>query len=176
MEKLSLFSKYVLLAICAAGLFGAVHDQISYSVSSEYYSKFKFHQFNLLNAAVPERIRAAEVGILASWWMGIPLGVLTGAAGFIHRSAAQMRSALLLSLPVVVGFVLLVALGGLAYGAIQTTHFDLGGHPRWFLPAGLEDPRAFLCVAYMHNAAYLGGALAIPVAWVFHFLLKCRAS
>jgi hypothetical protein len=175
MEKLRTYLKFILLAIFAAGLFGVVHDQISYTVSPEYYTKFKFHQFNLLNTAIPERIRAAQVGFLASWWMGIPLGGLSGAAGFIHRTAAQTRRALLLSLPVVLCFALLFALGGLAYGVFNTTHFDLGTYRGWYIPAGIEHPRAFLCVAYMHNAAYLGGALAIPVAWIFHFGIKHRA-
>jgi hypothetical protein len=167
---------YILLAIFAAGLFGAVHDQISYSVSSEYYTRFKFQQFGLLNPGIPERIRAAEVGFLASWWMGVPLGALAGAAGFFHRTVAEMRRALLLSLPVVFSFVLLFALGGLAYGVFQTTDFDLGTYRGWYIPARLQHPRAFLCVAYMHNSAYLGGILAIPVAWIFHFGIKRRAS
>lgn len=176
MGKIRIFSGYIVLAIFAAGLFGAVHDQISYTVSSEYYVKFKFHQFGLLNGAVPERIRAAEVGVLASWWMGVPLGVLTGAAGFLHRTADQMWHVLLLSLPLVVGFVLFFALGGLAYGYFQTSGIDLGTYRGWYLPPGLEHPRAFLCVAYMHYSAYLGGALAIPVAWIFHLIIKRRTS
>jgi hypothetical protein len=77
-----------------AGLFGALHDQMSYTVSSEYFAKFKFIQFHLLDPGVPERIRAAKVGFLASWWMGIPLGVLCGSAGFVQRSPALMLRAL----------------------------------------------------------------------------------
>ncbi|MDR3436225.1 hypothetical protein [Telmatospirillum sp.] len=176
MGKFRIFLSYILLSIFVAGLFGALHDQISYAVSPEYYTRFKFHQFNLLNAAIPERLRAAEVGILASWWMGLPLGVTTGMAGFIHRTAAQMRRALLLSLPVVLGFALAFALGGLVYGVFRTTGFDPETYRGWYIPAGLEHPRAFLCVAYMHNSAYLGGALAIPVAWIFHFVIKRRTS
>jgi hypothetical protein len=172
MGKLHIFLSYILLAIFAAALFGAVHDQISYTVSSEYYTKFKFHQFSLLNLAIPERIRAAQVGVFASWWMGFPLGVLTGIAGFLHRTPDQMRRALLLSLPVIMSFVLAVALGGLGYGVFETSGFDLGTYQGWYIPAGLEHPRAFLCVAYMHNSAYLGGVLAIPVAWIFHFGVK----
>lgn len=176
MGKFHIFLAYILLAIFAAGLFGVIHDQISYTVSSEYYTKFKFHQFNLPDAAVPERIRAAQVGFLASWWMGVPLGVFAGIAGFIHRTEAQMRRALLLSLPLVVCFVLVFALGGLAYGVFQTSHFDRGTYRGLYIPAGLEHPRAFLCVAYMHNSAYIGGILAIPLAWILHFGIKRRAS
>ena len=37
-----IFFAFVVAAVAAAGVFGIVHDQISYSVSPEYYTKFKF--------------------------------------------------------------------------------------------------------------------------------------
>lgn len=155
-----------------AGVFGAVHDQISYSVSNEYFTKFKFVQFHLLDSALPERIRVAIVGFLASWWMGIPLGILTGIAGFIYPSAGQMRRGLALSLPLICAFVLLVALAGLVYGVVQTSTLDLSNYRGWFMPRELEFPRRFICAGYMHNSAYLGGAAAIPTSWLFHFFYR----
>ena len=61
MKKLLAFLTFIVLAMVTAGLFGALHDQVSYSVSREYFTRFKFSQFQLLNPAVPERVRAAEV-------------------------------------------------------------------------------------------------------------------
>ena len=155
-------------------MFGAIHDQISYSVSNEYFTKFKFIQFHLLDADVPERIRAAEVGFLASWWMGIPLGILCGLAGFIQRDPVLMRRALIWSLPVITTFTLAIALTGLAYGWHQTEMIDPASYRGWFVPPDVAELRRFLCVGYMHNAAYLGGALSIPAAWLFHLIFKAR--
>lgn len=104
--------------------------------------------------------------------MGIPLGILTGLAGFIHPNAAQMRKALWLSLAVVTAFTLVFALGGLAYGFVQTMDLDLAAYRGWFIPKGLAYPRNFICTGYMHNAAYLGGVIAIPVAWLFHVAFR----
>ncbi len=174
MAKFFTFILFLFLAIFTAGLFGAVHDQISYTVSPEYFTHFKFPMFHLLDAHISERIRAAEVGILASWWMGIPLGLFTGVAGFIHKDAAQMKSALLKSLLVIVGVTLSFALAGLVYGYFQTQTIDLAAYEGWYIPAGLTNIRRFLCVGYMHNSAYLGGVAAIPVAWAYHFLVKRR--
>ena len=174
MSRLKAFLTFLLLAIIAAGIFGIIHDQISYTVSSEYFTRFKFRQFGLLDPDIPERIRAGIVGFLASWWMGIPLGLLSGIGGFLQRSPELMRRALLSSLPLIVSFSLLFALGGLVYGYFQTTTFDLGTYGGWFIPEGLEEPRRFLCAGYMHNAAYLGGALSIPVAWLFHLYFRLR--
>lgn len=168
------YCKFIMLAILAAGLFGAVHDQISYTVSYEYFTRFKFHQFHLADSPLPERWRVAQIGFLASWWMGVPLGILSGAAGFIHRDAATMRRALYWSLPLMLGFALLFALGGLVYGYLQTSTIDLNRYPNWFIPPNLTHLRAYLCVGYMHNAAYLGGTLAIVVAWGFHGVFKIK--
>ena len=176
MNKFLVFCSYLVLAILAAGLFGAIHDQISYTVSPEYFTRFKFPMFHLLDSNIPERIRASEVGFLASWWMGVPLGLLTGVTGFIHKEIARMRSALYLSLPVIMGFVLLFAMCGLLYGFIQTRSIDLAEYRGWFIPKGVQDLRRFLCAGYMHNSAYLGGVVAIPVAWVFHILRRKRAK
>src|ERR1700676_2970104 len=110
MKKLGKFLLFLPAAVLVAGLFGMIHDQISYSVSDEYFTKFKFIQFHLLDSDVPERIRAAEVGFLASWWMGIPLGLLCGSAGFVQRSPALMRRALSWSLLAIPAFTLAIAL------------------------------------------------------------------
>jgi hypothetical protein len=176
MARLRIFLIYLLLALVAAGVFGALHDQISYTVSREYFTRFKFIQFDLLEPGVPERLRAAWGGFLASWWMGIPIGLLTGVAGFIHRTPGQMRRALLGSLPLILGFALLFALGGLVYGYWQTRTIDLAAYQGWFIPPRLEHLRRFLCAGYMHNSAYLGGVLAIPIAWIFHLELKRRVA
>ena len=172
MRKIHILWVFIALAMLVAGVFGVVHDQISYTFSNEYFTKFKFIQFRLLDDTVPERLRVAEVGFLASWWMGIPLGALTGVAGFIHPTEQQMRKALLLSLALIAGFAMAFALAGLAYGFAQTTTLDLQNYQGWYLPQNLEHPRNFVCVGYMHNAAYLGGAAAVPVAWLFHFLRR----
>lgn len=167
-RRFGVYVVFVLAAVLAAGAFGALHDQISYTVSPEYFTKFKFVQFDLMNDAVPARLRVAQVGFLASWWMGVPLGLLIGAAGFIHPDVPQMRRALLWSLVVAIAFTLLFALGGLVYGLIQTGTFDLANHEGWYIPQGLVQPRRFISVGYMHNAAYTGGETAVPVAWAFH--------
>jgi hypothetical protein len=176
MQKFLTLLVYIALAMLVAGVFGAVHDQISYTVSHEYFTKFKFIQFHLLDDNIPERLRAAKVGFLASWWMGIPLGVLTGLAGFIHPSESQRRRALLLSLPLIAGFTLVFAIAGLAYGFSQTATLDLRGYSGWYIPPNLEHPRDFICAGYMHNAAYLGGAASIPMAWAFHLLYRRRCA
>jgi hypothetical protein len=175
MKKLLVYGLIVVLAVFAAGLFGVVHNQISYTVAPEYFTRFKFRQFALTDSPLPERVRASMVGFLASWWMGIPIGLLVGAAGFIHHGHRRMLRVSLWSLMVTVGFTFLFGLCGLLYGYLRTEHIDPAEYRWWFIPKDVTDLRRFLCAGYMHNSSYLGGVLAILVAWAFHVVAKVRA-
>lgn len=174
LKKFGVYILIVVLAVFLAGLYGVVHNQISYTVAPEYFSKFKFRQFGFVDTPLPDRVRASMIGFLASWWMGIPIGLMVGAAGFIHRDAGRMLCISLWSLLVAVGFTLLFGLGGLLYGYAQTAHIDIAEYRGWFIPEDVTDLRRFLCAGYMHNSSYLGGVIAIFVAWAFHFVMRRR--
>jgi hypothetical protein len=174
MKKFLVFILLILIAILLAGLYGMVHNQISYTISPEYFTKFKFQQFGFVNTPLPERVRASMVGFLASWWMGIPIGFLVGAVGFIHHGPRRMFKVTLWSFVVVIGFTFFWGLCGLLYGYFQTRAINLADYQGWFIPANVVDLRRFLCAGYMHNASYVGGTLAIFVAWIFHVVVKIR--
>jgi hypothetical protein len=87
-----------------------------------------------------------------------------------------MGRALIWSLLVIPTFTLTVALAGLAYGWRQTGAIDLANYRSWFVPSGVSELRRFLCAGDMHNFAYLGGALSIPVAWLFHLIFRALNS
>jgi hypothetical protein len=174
MKKFLVYVLIVVLAVVIAGLYGMIHNQISYTVSPEYFTKFKFGQFGLTDPRLPERVRASLVGFLASWWMGIPIGLLVGAFGFIHPDPRRMLRVSLWSLLVTVGFTLLFGLGGLLYGVVQTAHLNAAAYGAWYIPEEVTDLRRFLCAGYMHNSSNLGGVLAIGVAGAFHGLVRVR--
>src|SRR5439155_24013820 len=116
MNKLLIYVLIIVLAVFIAGLYGVAHNQISYTVAPEDFTKFKFRQFGFTDTPLPERVRASMVGLLASWWMGVPIGLLVGAAGFIHRGHRRMLRISLWSLLGTVGFTFLLGLGSLLYG------------------------------------------------------------
>jgi len=87
-----------------------------------------------------------------------------------------MQRALIWSLLVISTFTLTIALAGLAYGWGQTGTIDLASYRGWFIPPDVKELRRFLCAGYMHNSAYLGGALSIPVAWFFHLIFRVSNS
>ena len=63
MNALKKFGVYVLIVVVAvlvAGLYGIAHNQISYTVAPEYFTKFKFRQFGLVDTPLPERVRLSS--------------------------------------------------------------------------------------------------------------------
>ncbi len=176
MKKLLIYVLLIILAVVLAGFYGIIHNQISYTISSEYFTKFKFRQFGFVDMPLPERVRASMVGFLASWWMGIPIGLLVGAAGFLHRDYRRMFKVSVWSFGVVVIFTLLFGLCGLSYGYLQTASINIAEYRGWFIPDDVVNLRRFLCAGYMHNSSYLGGVLAIVAAWIFQVMVKRRTK
>ena len=176
MKKFLVFVFLILLAVMVSGLYGMVHDQISYTVSPEYYTKFKFQQFGIADLNLPDRARASIVGFLASWWMGIPIGLMVGGTGFIHPGHWRMLKISLLAFALVIAITLLFGLGGLLYGWFQTKTINLADYHSWFIPKDVADLRHFLCVGYMHNASYLGGTLSIFAACIFQAVVRIKTA
>ena len=63
MRKRALMPVLFVIACLFAGLYGVLHNQISFTVSPEYFTAFKFHRFQIQD--ISPRLGAAIVGWLA---------------------------------------------------------------------------------------------------------------
>lgn len=169
------FVVLLFLAMFIAGAYGALHDQISFTVSSEYFTKFKFHQFGFENSSMPDRTIVGAIGIAASWWMGFPIGLVVGGCGFVHSSPQRMFRNTMKAFLVVAAVALCVGLTGLVYGWFFASH-DPSTYRGWFIPRNLDSPRRFLAVGYMHNFSYLGGVIGLIAGSVFQFRQRSKDS
>jgi hypothetical protein len=161
------------LAVLAAIGYGIVHDQITARICVEY---FTIGHPPLFPTTSPTLL-ALGWGIVATWWVGLPLGVLLAAVarlgGWRKVSAVELRR------PIVV---LLLTMGGAAgiAGAIGGM-LALSGKI-WLSPALAEilpwDRQVpFLVDLWMHSASYavgIVGGLALA-AWTLRRRLVARA-
>jgi len=150
-----------MLACAIAGAYGAIHNQVSYTVSPDYFHAFKFLQFQF-----PESLRhrggASLVGWLASWWMGIAIGPLLYMT--YHRRLQAAPSASQMCRGLAITLVVTAIVGALALGIAQLTVSHESVH---FAPQAAKDPLAFSRAGILHDGSYLGGVLGTIIACVF---------
>lgn len=158
MRKVVLFPLLLVAASITAGLYGALHNQISYTVSPEYFHGFKFNQFRIPDY-LHGRIGAAIVGWRASWWMGYLVGVPVLLVGLILPGPRLYASRCMWAFLVVTGTALL-------FGASALTTSPKVEAWQWY-PHEVQDKAAFARAAAMHNSSYLGGFLGIITGSLF---------
>ncbi len=158
MIKAALMPVLLAVACLFAGLFGMVHNQISYTVSPEYFTRFKFHQFKI-SPDLPERVGAAIVGWNAAWWMGIVIGVILIPAGLVIRGNAAYFWGMMRVFGIVTGTTLLFGLGALAFAYLTVDAETVGQITRY--GNQMVDNAAFRRAGTMHNFSYLGGLFGI---------------
>lgn len=144
-----------------AGIYGMIHDQITFSIGYEYFTEFKFHQFYYLDQSQPERLLVAEIGFLANWWVGIFAGWFMGRVTLPHLSLRQ--AARLSTQGMAVMMLTAFSFAVIAYNIAPETNED-PRMPYWrnlLMVSDVIDSVAFVRVGYIHNASYLGGLVGL---------------
>jgi hypothetical protein len=153
----------VLVACLMAGLYGALHNQISYTVSPEYFTRFKFEQFHIL-MGTPQRLGAAIVGWGAAWWMGVIISAVLLPVSRRCWQEPDYVARVLRAYWAVTGTALLCGMLALLAGYALLDADNAGE----FRPYGneIQDHVAFARAGLMHNCSYLGGVLGIAAGVV----------
>ena len=168
LKKLPTLLLIIILTAITGGVYGILHDQITYTISPEYYTKFKFYQFGLIDtgneAIFPNpRFQVSLVGFMATWWMGLLIGVILGVTGLIHKDYRQMLRVTIQAMFITMGIAFVTGLLGLAYGKLMLASTGVD----WWLPENLIDRKNFIAVGSMHNFSYLGGLLGLIAGIVY---------
>lgn len=161
------------LGALVAGAYGAVHDQISYAVSPEYFTKLKSHQFAYANFGWPARAFASVVGFLGTWWVGLLAGWFLARAGLIDLPSEPRRRCLSRAFALVLFAAAIGGAAGAGVGIVTTSDGDLSGWQHWHDELGIEDLRGFAIVAQLHAGGYLGALTGAVIALVD--VRRCRA-
>jgi hypothetical protein len=156
---------YALAGALLAGLYGVVHDQVTYSISPEYFTRLKFAQFHYADFGLPVRVFVAEIGFLATWWVGLIAG------WFISRVAVPVCSPPEALRRCSWGFLIVIASGFAAtligYGLGLLHGPDYSAWESMASRLGIVDLPGFVRVAYIHNASYLGGLIGLIAAVIY---------
>jgi hypothetical protein len=165
----------VLLCVGAAAIYGILHDQVTARVCVEYFTVGHVRIFDTTDPT----LLGLGWGILATWWVGLLLGI---ALAFAARSGTRPKTSVR-SLMRPVGVVLM---------AMAATSLVAGLVGGWLAHAGmvtLAGPLAdaippdrharFIADLWAHSASYLaglvGGLVLTNRVWQARKLLEIRS-
>lgn len=170
-----------LQGVCVAGVYGILHDQVTYTISPEYFTAFKAEQFRYMDFGWPERVYAGQIGFMATWWVGLIVG------WFLARLTVPELEARTARRWCWQGFVLLVvaafvaSIAGAGLGWWETRHGagEKVGLAKWQDFArgyGVRDVAGFTRAAFIHNGSYLGVLLGLTGAclWIRRRVRRLR--
>lgn len=159
--------KCALIGALTAGFYGIVHDQITFTISPEYFTKLKFKQFQYADFGLNDRLFVAVIGFLATWWVGLFVGWIFGRRHIPNQArndaVRKIRKGFLIVFVSALGF----AIGGCIYGYSVKSSTTLSSWLSILNYYGVDDGLAFVRVAYIHNASYIGGLFGFIYTFLF---------
>lgn len=153
MFKMLNFVLIIAVSIGIAGVYGIIHDQITYSISDEYYTLFKFEQFGINDWGITNvRVKAGVIGFLATWWVGFFLGLIYAIISLFFSGKEVLKIALK-AVIINIGVAIVFGIIGFIYGALFLEAESLN----WSIPEQTKNVQNFINVGSIHNFGYLGG-------------------
>jgi len=155
------FVKIIGMCILAAIAYGIVHDQITARICVEYFTIF--HPPILSGTQSPTQL-AFGWGVIATWWvgvlLGVPLAVVARAGPWPRLSVAELLPMIRVLLIVMAISAFLAGLSGYAWG-----------RPPVYMSEILlaERHRRFAADWWAHNASYASGFTGGIVVWILAF-------
>ena len=149
------------LGAMIAGLYGIVHDQVTYTLAPEYFTRLKFRQFHYANFGWPVRALVAEIGFLATFG-----GWFFARVAATHLQPPEVFRAGLHGFLIMLGFAFAAACAGYECGLRFDPKREWSGIDSYAEEIGVQNIPAFVRIAYIHNAGYLGGLAGLLVALI----------
>ena len=162
--------EYVVLLACviAALLYGAINDQITTTISWEYFAYGKGIAERVPVDEPPNSLRfrweAAKIGMQATWTAGLVIGVALLLANNPFRDTPRLRYGRLFRFVPLILIVTAVTSAGLAvagyFGAFVAFNTDF----KEMVAVDQWRPKRFMAVYGEHLGGYVGGLLGMTIA------------
>ncbi|MBC8105115.1 MAG: hypothetical protein H7Z14_00875 [Anaerolineae bacterium] len=157
--------EYVFLLICVAVaiMYGMLNDQVTSRISWEYFYYGK-ELYEILGPQVPPdqlalSREAAKIGAMATWSVGLILGVAILIANNPRRDRPQLRFRALLKLLIPVIAITIVFAMGFGFAGSRGWLNRFGAEFQELWDTNLWRPRRFMTAWGAHLGGYAGGLI-----------------
>ncbi|TDT46621.1 hypothetical protein CLV90_0676 [Maribacter spongiicola] len=170
MRKLINLFLFIVLSILLSGFYGVIHNQITYSISSEYFRLFLFVQHQLPEYFTqPARLGVSIIGWSSTWWMGLINGITLGTLWIWNDSLTTKDRFKALGTVCITAFTFSIITYFIAYIQWQPKrNYEVFSFPSYgeIIDDSLQamtNPYAFLRAETIHNSSYLGGIIGLLI-------------
>lgn len=147
------FLGIVLLSVAAAVVYGVMHDQITARLSIEY---FTIGHPKIIESTSPTMLALAW-GVAATWWVGLPLGLMLGLCCRAGRRPVLEPGAMLKPLGGLLLLMGVVAVAAGIVGRVLATRGDIRLEGELAADVPIEQHINFLTAWWTHSASYAAG-------------------
>ncbi len=163
----------ILLCCIMAGIYGILIDQLTYTVSPEYYTHYKFPHYNINPFEFGgDRMAAVVIGFKATWWTGLLIGTGIGFTGFIFDNQREKRRNMVIAILIVFLSTILMGIIGYFIGEVVEVNEAVDRS----LIQSLANPVDFIVVGSVHQYSYVGAFLGMLLGISFLFTQKAKTN
>jgi hypothetical protein len=168
MKKIGLLLQTIFISTILVASYGAIHDQVTYSISPEYFTVYKFDQFGFLEWGNNNpRLTTALIGVLATWWAGLYIGIFQGLVGLIHPNNKLMFKYTINAIFIILGVTVLFGVFGYIEGKLDTATYQ-----NCCFPYEIKDEESYKIVGSIHDYGYAGGEIGAYIGVVYQIIMR----
>lgn len=153
MKKALIFIVSIFSISIIAAIYGIVHNQFTYTISDEFFTKFMFEKFGFVEyGQETPRLTASIIGVLSCWWIGLILGFIFTCVGLFNKTPSNMIKSIYSTVLVTFGIVILIGLIGFVYGFSGLSSLNSS----CCFPLQIDNVKSFIAISSMHTFSYIG--------------------
>jgi hypothetical protein len=157
MKRILIFIFFMSISPLIAGLYGIMMDELAYTISEDFFTKFRFHHHNYPESA--GRYEVAVIGFKNNWRLGFFVGIPLTLIGIFHRNESKIFLYILKSFTIT----LIIAVFTALLGFLAGTHFLTKEITNWN-PENVSPPDLFIAIETMNNFGYMGATIGMLLA------------
>ena len=167
-KRLLKFGLLIVLTPIIAGIYGAIHNQVSSEISPEYFTKFKIHQFRLTGMyekGINFNLIVGIIGFQATWTLGFPIGFLIGTMSFVRSRTSEILKNGLIGIATCIFTTFTSGSIGYIIGKMKPTEQITLDTSRYLFKY-VEQKDKFYLAGSVHNAGYIGAGLGLIIGLI----------
>jgi hypothetical protein len=157
---------FIVIAPVISGCFGAVYDMIVFTLAPDFFTEYRFPQFEISGKMTPI-VGAAIIGFSNSWHIGIPIGIILGAMSYMHRSIQKTYKYMITSYLIAIVTAIIFATIGLVLMKNQLSN-------NIFIGTDKALQRTVEIIVNMNNFTQAGALIgtALACSWQLYMILR----